>query len=94
MARESIVLLQNDGILPLAEDVPLAVVGPNADDTVMLWGNYNPIPSESVTLLSGIRERQAGAVYVKGCGHIDGAEDFSRDRDGGVRVGNLDRVRG
>ena len=78
MARESIVLLQNDGILPLAEDVPLAVVGPNADDTVMLWGNYNPIPRESVTLLSGIRERQAGAVYVKGCGHIDGAEDFSK----------------
>lgn len=78
MARESIVLLQNDGILPLAEDVPVAVVGPNADDTVMLWGNYNPIPRESVTLLSGIRERQAGAVYVKGCGHIDGAEDFSK----------------
>ena len=75
MARESMVLLQNKGgILPLSTDIDIAVVGPNADDTTMQWGNYSPIPKETITLLNALRERLDGVNYVKGCGHIDGAE--------------------
>ena len=75
MARESMVLLQNKGgILPLSTDIDIAVVGPNADDTTMQWGNYSPVPNETITLLSALRERLDGVNYVKGCGHIDGAE--------------------
>ena len=75
MARESLVLLQNrDGILPLAKDVRVALVGPNADDTTMQWGNYSPIPKETITLLGALKERFGEVEYVKGCGHVDAAE--------------------
>lgn len=69
MAHETIVLLQNnDGILPLKTDSRIAVVGPNADDEAMMWGNYNPIPKETVTLLEALRERIPDVKYVRGCG--------------------------
>ncbi len=57
-ARESIVLLKNDrGTLPLRKDVrTIAVIGPNADQPQMLYGNYNGTPSFSVTPLQGIRK--------------------------------------
>ncbi|WP_048798963.1 glycoside hydrolase family 3 N-terminal domain-containing protein, partial [Segatella buccae] len=46
MARQSLVLLQNKGgVLPLkAGGEPIAVIGPNADDGPMMWGNYNGTP--------------------------------------------------
>ena len=75
MARESMVLLQNkDDILPLKPNISVAVVGPNADDTTMQWGNYSPVPKETITLLSALKDRLNKVKYVKGCGHIDGAE--------------------
>ena len=68
MAEESIVLLQNRGaILPLAADARIALVGPNADDREMLWGNYNPIPEQTVTLAGALRERIPDLVTVRGC---------------------------
>ena len=77
MARESMVLLQNrGGILPLDGSEQVALVGPNADDTTMQWGNYSPIPKETVTLLAALKSRQGDIKYVKGCGHIDAAEDL------------------
>ena len=54
MARESLVLLQNDGILPLSKGVKVAVLGPNAADSVAMWGNYNGFPARTVTALEGI----------------------------------------
>ncbi|MEA4889417.1 MAG: glycoside hydrolase family 3 C-terminal domain-containing protein [Clostridiaceae bacterium] len=55
MARESIVLLKNDGILPLADSVgSLAVIGPNNDERSILLGNYNGLPSHFITLFEGI----------------------------------------
>ena len=55
MARESLVLLQNrDGFLPLRKDVRVAVIGPNAADSVAMWGNYNGTPHRTVTVLDGI----------------------------------------
>jgi beta-glucosidase len=56
-ARESMVLLKNDGTLPLSKDLEtIAVIGPNADQWLMLLGNYNGVPSDIVTPLRGIRE--------------------------------------
>ena len=77
MALESLVLLQNKGgLLPLANGVRLALLGPNADNAQMQWGNYNPIPKETVTLLEAMREEYPGLVYMKGCGHVDGLESI------------------
>jgi len=72
LARKSIVLLKNDGILPLRNGLKtIAVVGPNANDKETLWGNYNGIPSYTVTPLEGIR-KLAGpgtkVLYAQGSG--------------------------
>ncbi len=70
MARESIVLLKNNGILPLKGDESIAVIGPNADDKTVLLGNYNGTPSRYSTLLRGIQDAASGKVrYARGC-HI------------------------
>ena len=72
MAHESIVLLQNKGgILPLKEGQKIALIGPNADDAEMLWGNYNPVPKSTVTLLQAMQKRVEGLVSFKGCGILD-----------------------
>ncbi len=69
-ACESIVLLRNNGILPLGEEVStLAVVGPNADNWEALVGNYNGIPKDPVTALAGIISKVsdcATVVYAEG----------------------------
>ncbi|MBO4465460.1 MAG: glycoside hydrolase family 3 C-terminal domain-containing protein [Bacteroidales bacterium] len=68
MARETLVLLQNrDGVLPLQPGVRAALVGPNADDREMMWGNYNPIPDQTVTLADALRERLPGIPVIEGC---------------------------
>ena len=68
MAEESIVLLKNDGILPLKGTEKIAVIGPNADNFSVLIANYNGTPSSYYTLLRGIREKSKGRVtYAKGC---------------------------
>ena len=76
MARESIVLLKNNGILPLSKDVKtIAVIGPNADDRTVLHANYNGTASRYVTILNGLQNNFEGRVlYAKGCHttHDDG----------------------
>ena len=69
MARQSIVLLQNkNNILPLKKNVEkIAVIGPNADDAPMMWGNYNGMPNHTVTILDGIKAKQKKLFYTKGC---------------------------
>ena len=62
MARESMVLLKNDGILPLKQGVRIAVIGPNADNKGVLLGNYFGIPSRYTTLLRGIQDASEGRV--------------------------------
>lgn len=71
-ARESIVLLKNaDNTLPLPKTLKtIAVIGPNADDEKVLWGNYNGVPSFTVTPLAGIRAAlgaPAEILYARGC---------------------------
>jgi beta-glucosidase len=65
-ARESIVLLKNDGpLLPLKKDIKtLAVIGPNADAPDVLLGNYYGQPSKSVTPLEGIKSRVSPTTQV------------------------------
>ena len=73
MARQSLVLLQNKGgVLPLkAGGEPIAVIGPNADDGPMMWGNYNGTPNRTVTILNGIKARHKRVTYLKGCDLTD-----------------------
>ena len=72
MARKSIVLLKNNGILPLNSlstlRSQLIVMGPNANDSVMQWGNYAGYPTKTVTALEGIRRLLGDVPYVQGCG--------------------------
>lgn len=68
MARETMTLLMNKGhVLPLAKDSKIALVGPNADSEEMLWGNYNGIPLETVTLLEAMKADCPELVYHQGC---------------------------
>jgi len=76
MARESIVLLQNrDNILPLKQGgKTIAVVGPNANDSIMEWGNYNGQPRRTVTVLEGIRSKLGPTdklIYAEACSCVD-----------------------
>ncbi|MEO0216536.1 MAG: glycoside hydrolase family 3 N-terminal domain-containing protein, partial [candidate division WOR-3 bacterium] len=76
MARQSIVLLQNkNNILPLKKSSirKIAVIGPNADDAVMLWGNYNGTPIRTITILEGIISKLSPEkiVYDKGCDLVE-----------------------
>ena len=73
MATKSMVLLKNDGILPLDLNKykTIGVIGPNADSRIALWGNYFGTSSENVTLLQGIKEAvgdQARVLYAQGSG--------------------------
>jgi beta-glucosidase len=73
MARKSIVLLKNNGILPLTSAVAqpqqeIAVMGANAIDSVMQWGNYSGFATRTITALEGIRQISPQARYINGCG--------------------------
>jgi beta-glucosidase len=62
LANESMVLLKNDGVLPLkTSGVKVAVVGPLADQTRVLMGNYTGVPTRSVSVLDGLRAEFPGA---------------------------------
>ena len=61
-ARETMVLLKNDGVLPLQQNIEkIAVVGPLADQIEVLEGNYNGAPSRATSALEGIRKQFASA---------------------------------
>ena len=68
MAQESMVLLKNNGILPLKDPKTIAVIGPNADDKSVLLANYNGTPSKYATFLRGIQSASdARVIYAVGC---------------------------
>lgn len=66
LARQSLVLLKNDGILPLVRSKykRIAVIGPNGDSKSMLEGNYHGSASRPVSILSGIRQIAGPGVEV------------------------------
>jgi len=76
-AQQSLVLLKNDGVLPLRPGLKsLAVIGPNANAPQVLWANYSGTASHTVTPLEGIRQRLPAGVklyYAEGC-KVQGTE--------------------
>ncbi len=93
LSRESVVLLKNNGILPLdaSKYQKIAVIGPNADHIYNQMGDYTPPMRENVgvTLLQGIKEQFSGEVtYVHGCkvctfelDEIERAADAAKEAD-------------
>ncbi len=75
MALQSMTLLQNkNNILPLKKSInKIAVIGPNADDEPMLWGNYNGVPVRTITILDGIKSKLSKnkIIYDKGCDLVE-----------------------
>ncbi len=74
MARETMTLLQNkSNILPLKKSNRIAVVGPNANDKPMLWGNYNGTPIRTISILEGISSKLPAnkVLYDKGCDLVE-----------------------
>ena len=56
LANESMVLLKNDGVLPLkTSGIKIALIGPLANQTKFLLGNYNGIPTHTVSILEGMK---------------------------------------
>jgi beta-glucosidase len=85
-ARQSMVLLKNNGLLPLNKNrlAAIGVVGPNAAGTEALRGNYCGTSDSYVTFLQGIREAFPGRVYYsEGC-HLfrDRLQPLSQPGDG------------
>ena len=68
LAEESMVLLKNDGVLPLKGAKRIAVVGPLAEQTEVLLGNYHGTPTRIVSVLDGMRAAfpEAQISYVPG----------------------------
>ncbi|BCM92628.1 xylan 1,4-beta-xylosidase [Abditibacteriota bacterium] len=70
-ARNSLVLLKNEGVLPLDKTKikKLAVIGDNADTVSMQNGNYNGEPSHPITILQGLKDKLGAdnVIYVPGC---------------------------
>ncbi|HVE58836.1 MAG TPA: xylan 1,4-beta-xylosidase [Pyrinomonadaceae bacterium] len=75
MARQSMTLLQNkNGILPLNKSVDkIAVIGPNAANEPMLWGNYNGKPVRTISILNGIKSKVDASkiIYDKACDLVE-----------------------
>src|SRR5665213_1808331 len=75
MALESMTLLQkNHNILPLKKSVKkIAVLGPNADNATMLWGNYNGTPIRTISILKGIETKLSAkkVFYDKACDLVE-----------------------
>jgi beta-glucosidase len=91
MARCSLVLLKNNGILPLKGEAArsIAIIGPNADNRRALWGNYYGTASEQYTVLEGIRSLlpQAKIRYAPGCTHTGVAAEVKWGEKPGWGIG-------
>lgn len=76
IARKSMTLLLNkNNILPLKKDgLKIAVMGPNANDSVMQWGNYTGTPPKTITILEGIQAaigKNTQLIYEPGSGLVE-----------------------
>ncbi len=79
MARESMVLLKNDGALPFKRLRKVAVIGPNGDNGETQLGNYNGHPSNNVTVLKALKAEGVEVVYHKGCDFASSIEGVDID---------------
>ncbi len=77
LADESMVLLKNDGVLPLKSVKRIAIVGPLAEQTAVLLGNYNGIPTHTVSMLEGMKAEFPNAQIT----YVPGTQFLSNDGD-------------
>ncbi len=78
-ARQGVVLLQNRGnILPLSKSARIAVIGPNATDSLMLWGNYTGYATNTIDILEGIKSLAGDVEYISGAGYTRNEQLVSR----------------
>ena len=78
-ARQGVVLLQNrNDILPLRKDAKIAVIGPNAKDSLMLWGNYSGFATNTISILQGIQALGKNVKYIEGAGFTNNDVTVSR----------------
>jgi len=81
VARKAIVLLKNDGILPLRKDLKrIAVIGPLADDKESPLGSWHCLgdPNDVVTVLEGIKRKvspKTEVLYAKGCDIVGNSKE-------------------
>jgi beta-glucosidase len=84
-SRQSIILLKNENILPLSKSVKnILVIGPNANERDVLYGNYNGTPSKSTTILEGIKNKlgnNVNIVFQQGCNYVDTTSLISPVKD-------------
>ncbi|MBN1387329.1 MAG: glycoside hydrolase family 3 C-terminal domain-containing protein [Bacteroidales bacterium] len=106
-ARKSVVLLKNDGLLPLGRHIKrIAVIGPNADNFEALIGNYNGIPVNPITILEGIRNKTgktSEVVFSEGSHLAEGLHNlfpipseyfYTDDGEQGVYAEYYDNING
>ncbi len=79
VAQKSIVLLRNDGILPLdpKKRLKLAVIGPNAEEPLL--GGYSGVNSKAVGILAGVRATAGSAISIE---HAEGVRIVEPDPSG------------
>ena len=77
IADESIVLLENDGILPLKKSEKVLLMGPNADEAAMFWGNYNGFPLRPESLLGALQRKGVNVEYLAGVPYVAGLSTSS-----------------
>lgn len=88
LAREaavrSMVMLKNDGILPLHKEKikTIGVIGPNADSRTALWGNYYGTSSCNITVLEGIRNAVGADTRIL---YSAGSHLYRSSSEGGVK---------
>jgi len=85
-AQRSLVLLKNDGILPIDPDryATIGVIGPNADNRTALMGNYHGTSGRMVTVLQGIEQRFSTKqiLFSEGCHlFLDRTEHLAQPKD-------------
>jgi len=92
-AEKSLVLLKNNGLLPLQKGKKIALIGPNINNIEVLVGNYNGVPINPVTPLKALTDKLgvANVSYTAGCPIVPGvytdyetvkAENFYHDENG------------
>ena len=91
MARDTLVLLKNEGLLPLDKKrlKTVAVIGPNADSRDALKGNYTGTPSETHTVLEGIKAALPGVrvLFAEGCALTGGSIEEKWGETPDYRIG-------
>ncbi|KAK7280258.1 hypothetical protein RJT34_25320 [Clitoria ternatea] len=72
VAKQGVVLLENNGALPLSQTSvkKLAVIGPNANATTVMISNYAGIPCRYTSPLQGLQKYIPSASYAPGCGNV------------------------